>query len=235
MSRQALVFDIETIGDITDRNRDAVASFAQRADRTPEHFAALCPPLARVVCIAAYDLADDSLFCLFDGSLGGQDAPLELGIPETGRPEAHPCRMERAQDEADLLRRFATRLDRHFETPGAVLVSFNGAGFDLPVLVHRSVHHGIQSLRERLTPDTPARHIDLMEEFTFRGATRRQSLALYAMALGFDSPKQQMDGAGVGPAVSQGRISDVAAYCAADVIATTELYRRWFGLPSAAE
>jgi len=231
---RALLFDIETIGDVTEANHDAIAGFAHKAERSAQEFAALCPPLARVVCIGLYDLASDRLDVIYDSNLGNGADRQEAHVPEQGRSESHVCRFEKANGEADLLGQFAQRVTAHFETPDAHLVSFNGNGFDLPVLIHRSVRHGVHLLRHTLSPALQAgslRHIDLMEVFTFEGRVRRYPLALYSTAFGFASSKQNMDGPAVAPAVADGRILDVAQYCAADVIATTELYRRWFGIP----
>ena len=46
-------------------------------------------------------------------------------------------------DEADLVRRFFDGIERY--TPD--LVSWNGSGFDLPVLHYRALRHGIQAPR----------------------------------------------------------------------------------------
>ena len=57
----ALVFDIETIADLTAENRDAIAALAEKREMTAEAFGGLCPPLARVVCIAWLDVAAQQL------------------------------------------------------------------------------------------------------------------------------------------------------------------------------
>jgi hypothetical protein len=233
MAAPALIFDIETIGDITPANRDALTQIAAESERSAEEYAALCPPLARVVCIVAYDLAADRLQAFYDATLARRDegaAPAPRVVPG--------CELQAADGEADLLRRFDARAAQHMQQPQAHLVTFNGRGFDLPVLIHRSVKLGVPSLRKRLTEalaaprQTPAPHIDLMDAFTFNGMTRRYSLAVYALGYGLGSPKDNMGGADVGPAVAAGRILDVVAYCAGDVLATADLYRVWFATAS---
>ena len=50
MTSHPLIFDIETIGDITADSRDEIAALAAGRELLPDAYAALCPPLARVVC-----------------------------------------------------------------------------------------------------------------------------------------------------------------------------------------
>lgn len=74
--------------------------------------------------------------------------------------------------EAELIQRFFDGIDKY--TPQ--LVSWNGGGFDLPVLHYRSLIHGIQALHYWDTGDNNrefkwnnyigryhARHLDLMD------------------------------------------------------------------------
>ena len=72
----------------------------------------------------------------------------------------------------------------------------------------------------------PVTHVDLMDVVTFNGAAPRWPLAAYAIGYGFKSPKHDMDGSEVWPAVQAGRILDVVRYCAGDVVATAHIYRR---------
>lgn len=234
MSSHALVFDIETIADLTADNREAIAAMAERRKVTPEDFGALCPPLARIVCIAWYDTETDTMGTLFDSSLHVGEVPATIEVPDGRRQPAsllQACAVEACQNEQQLLQQFGTRIERYLQGPEAQLVTFNGRGFDLPVLVHRSIKHGISAGRGLLIRAAnenrynPRTHIDLMDSVTFMGATQRWPLAAYAIGYGFRSPKQDMDGAQVGAAVAAGRILDVARYCAGDVLATVHVYR----------
>jgi len=69
MPRRALIFDIETVGDITAENRDAIATLAAGRELTPDAYAALCPPLARVVCVAWLDASTQRLGAVLDATL----------------------------------------------------------------------------------------------------------------------------------------------------------------------
>ena len=231
---QALVFDIETIADLTVENRDAIAALAKGRDMTAEHYGALCPPLARVVCIAWFDVAAQQLGAVCDGRLCTAAVPQSISV-SNGRAAGQrvECALTRCDDEAALLRHFGHRVEQHLCTDAARLVTYNGRGFDLPVLVHRSVVHAVTEGRALLTRAAldrrfnPALHIDLMDVFTFAGAAGRWPLAAYAVGYGFQSPKQDMTGADVWAAVQAGQLVDVVRYCAGDVLATTHVYRRW--------
>jgi len=233
MSVPALVFDIETIADLTPENRPAIAAMAEKRKVPIEEYGALCPPLARIVCIAWYDTASATLGAVFDASLHGGVPPNALEVTD-GRDASSPtltCGVVACAGEKELLEQFGTHVERFLQVPKARLVTYNGRGFDLPALVHRSIKHGVPNGRAVLTRAAnenrfhPTSHIDLMDVVTFTGAAGRWPLAAYAIGYGFTSPKEEMDGAQVGPAVADGRIVDVVRYCAADVLATLHVYR----------
>ncbi len=56
---------------------------------------------------------------------------------------------DRDSDEAELVRRFFDGIERY----SPELVSWNGSGFDLPVLNYRALKHGIQAPRYWETGD----------------------------------------------------------------------------------
>ncbi len=231
--RNALVFDIETIADLTPATRDAVAVLATGRDMSAEDYGGLCPPLARVVCIAWLDTASQTLGALFDVTLHGGVAPRTLQVDDASNESQTTlqCELQSCDGEAQLLRAFGQRVVQHVGRPGAQLVTYNGRGFDLPVLVHRSIKHGVSEGRDlvakalRENRYNPVLHVDLMDVVTFNGAAPRWPMAAYAIGFGFKSPKHDMDGSQVWPAVQAGRILDVVRYCAGDVVATAHVYR----------
>jgi predicted PolB exonuclease-like 3'-5' exonuclease len=137
--------------------------------------------------------------------------------------------------EAELIRRFFDLIDKL--TPQ--LVSWNGSGFDLPVLNHRALVHGIAAARYWDWGDDDrefkfnsylgryhTRHIDLMDVLAMyqpRGGAR---LSAMARLCGFPG-KLGMDGAGVYDAVRAGRLDDVRRYCETDVMNTYLVYQRF--------
>lgn len=233
MKNAVLVFDVETIADLTPESHDAIAALAKGRDMTPEAYGGLCPPLARVVCLAWFDLAKQTLGALFDGTLGGDPAPSSIPVASGGAPPTPAtCDLVRCDGEADLLRRFGCIVEQHLGQANAQLVTYNGRGFDLPVLIHRSVKHRVAEGRGLLGKAVgenryrPAMHVDLLDAVTFFGAAPRFPMAAYAVGYGWPSPKQDMDGSQVWGAVQAGRILDVVRYCAGDVLATAHVYRR---------
>jgi DNA polymerase elongation subunit (family B) len=241
-TRNVLVFDIETIADLTPVTHDAVAALAQGRDMTPEHFGSLCPPLARVVCIAWFDLATQGLGAVFDATFQAGTSQESIDVEDACGAERPPlrCALQVCTGEAQVLSAFGQRLVRHCAQTNPQLVTYNGRGFDLPVLVHRALKHGVAEGRDLLVKAArdnrynPLLHVDLMDAVTFGGAAPRWPLAAYAIGFGFKSPKRDMDGSTVWPAVQAGRILDVVRYCAGDVLATAHVYRSVVDLLAAA-
>jgi len=231
---RTLIFDIETIASLRPEAAPAVEKLAAGREWTVDRYAALCPPLARVACIAAREVPSGAFVAWVDNSLAPTPLPATLAL-ELGDGSGVSVDVEviACNDEADLLRHFGERLDVFCSDRDGRVATFNGRGFDLPVLLHRSVVHqvrpGRQTLAQLLQENRfrPQRHIDVMDAVTHFGATSRWPLAAYAIGYGYRSPKEDMDGAQVSPAVAAGRIADVARYCAGDVLATEFVLRRW--------
>ncbi|HVF63852.1 MAG TPA: 3'-5' exonuclease [Casimicrobiaceae bacterium] len=137
--------------------------------------------------------------------------------------------------EPVLIRRFFEILDRC--TPQ--LVSWNGGGFDLPVLHYRAMIHGVTAARYWDWGDEDkdfkfnnylgryhTRHIDLMEVLAQYQPRLYAGLDAIAKLCGFPG-KVGMDGSEVAAAIAQGRLADVRNYCETDVLNTFLLYQRF--------
>jgi len=138
-------------------------------------------------------------------------------------------------DEAEIIGRFYDGIERYAPT----LVSWNGSGFDLPVLHYRALKHGIQAPRYWETGDNEReyrynnylgrfhwRHVDLMDVlagFQMRG---RASLDQIAVMLGFPG-KLGMSGDKVWPCWLDGGIDEIRNYCETDVLNTHLVYLRF--------
>ncbi len=108
-------------------------------------------------------------------------------------------------------------------------VTFNGRGFDCPVLMLRSAMLGVKPTRNlmpyRYSTDA---HVDLLEQMTFYNAYRKFNLDMYCKAFGIESPKSGgVTGHDVKPLFQAGEYEKIARYCAGDLWATRELYLRW--------
>jgi predicted PolB exonuclease-like 3'-5' exonuclease len=137
--------------------------------------------------------------------------------------------------EPELLRRFFDLIDKH--TPQ--LVSWNGGGFDLPVLNHRALIHGVTAARFWDWGDGDrefkynsylgryhTRHLDLMDVLALYQPRASAGLDVMARLCGFPG-KLGMDGSAVHAAVTAGRLEDVRRYCETDVLNTYLVYLRF--------
>ncbi len=142
---------------------------------------------------------------------------------------------DKDSDEADLVRRFFGGIDRY--SPD--LVSWNGSGFDLPVLHYRAVRNNIQAPRYWETGDGDRefrfnnylnrfhwRHIDLMEVLSGFQGRGRASLDQAAVLFGFPG-KLGMSGDKVWQTWLDGGIDDIRNYCETDVLNTYLIYLRF--------
>jgi predicted PolB exonuclease-like 3'-5' exonuclease len=136
----------------------------------------------------------------------------------------------------------AVLLTAFFKTIGHYtprLVSWNGSGFDLPVLHYRSLIHGVQAPRYWDTGEDDRdfkfnnyinryhnRHIDLMDLLAKYNARANAPLDDLAKLCGFPG-KLGMDGGQVWQAWSAGQTEEVRAYCETDVVNTWLVYCRF--------
>jgi predicted PolB exonuclease-like 3'-5' exonuclease len=137
--------------------------------------------------------------------------------------------------EPELIRRFFDGLERY----APQLVSWNGGGFDLPVLNHRALIHGVAAAKFWDWGDDDrefkfnnylgryhTRHLDLMDVLAMYQPRASAGLDAIARLCGFPG-KMGMDGSEVGAAVAAGRLADVRNYCECDVMNTYLVYQRF--------
>ena len=142
-------------------------------------------------------------------------------------------------DEATVLRKFYDLLERY--TPQ--LVSWNGGGFDLPVLHYRSLIHGISAARYWDMGDGDfgdsrdfkwnnylsryhMRHCDLMDVLAMYNGRANAPLDQMAKLCGFPG-KMGMDGSKVWNAFQQGQLQEVRDYCETDAANTYLMFMRF--------
>ncbi len=108
-------------------------------------------------------------------------------------------------------------------------VTFNGRGFDCPFILVRSAVHRLKPSRELMPNRYGDAHIDLFDQLTFFGASRRKfSLDMWCRAFGIKSPKAGgISGQDVKDLYRTGKHLEIARYCAGDIRATAELMSVW--------
>jgi predicted PolB exonuclease-like 3'-5' exonuclease len=213
-----LVFDIETVPDVELGRRlygldgldDAQVAQAMFAkQRQLRQNDFLPPPQQRVVAISVVLRTRDALKIFSLGDVQAQ--------------------------ERELVQRFFDGLERY--TP--VLVSWNGSGFDLPVLQYRALRHGVNAHRYWEMGESDRdfrynnylsryhwRHIDLMDVLSGYGASGRASLELAAQLIGLPG-KLGIGGAHVWSAYRRGELAAIRDYCETDVLNTYLIYLRF--------
>ena len=223
-----LVFDIETVPDTVTGSRlydldglpeadIARAMFTRRAQKTGGSDF-LPLHLHRIVAISVlHRRGDDSLKVL---SLGDENS-----------------------SEEKLISDFYSGIDHYTPT----LVSWNGGGFDLPVLHYRSLLNGVTARRYWESGEDDRefkfnnylnrfhwRHIDLMD--VLAGFTPRAAAPLdeIAVMLGFPGKflsskgnSEGISGADVWDVFLAGGIRKIRNYCETDVINTFLVYLQW--------
>ncbi len=215
---RTLVFDIETIPDIVTGRKlynleglpDADVAQAMVFHRMQASGSDFLPPhQQRIVAISVVWRYRDGIKVR---SLGEPDSP-----------------------ERDLVAKFFELI----ETYSPDLVSWNGSGFDLPVLHYRALLHGIQAPRywEQGENDTSFRfnnylsrfhwrHLDLMDVLSGWQGRSRASLNDMATLLGFPG-KLGFAGDQVWPAWLDGGIDAIRNYCETDVLNTYLIWLRF--------
>lgn len=138
-------------------------------------------------------------------------------------------------DERELISRFFDGIARWSPT----LVSWNGGGFDLPVLHYRSLIHGVSAPRYWDTGEDDQsfrwnnylnrfhwRHLDLMDVLSGFQGRAVASLDDVATLLGLPG-KLDMKGSQVWDRYLAGEIETIREYCDTDVINTYLVYLRF--------
>jgi hypothetical protein len=213
-----LVFDIETVPDVALGRRlygleelsDAQVAKAMFALRRQDSGADFLPlEQQRVVAISCALRAGDG-FALWS-----------LGDPGTA--------------EGELVQRFFDGIEKY--TPD--LVSWNGSGFDLPVLNYRALLWGLQAPRFWETGEGEPefrynnylqryhwRHTDLMDVLSGFSSRNRVSLANMACLLQLPG-KLGLRGEQVWESYQRGDLEGIRRYCETDVLNTYLIYLRF--------
>ncbi|MBU3925095.1 ribonuclease H-like domain-containing protein [Patescibacteria group bacterium] len=214
-----LVFDIETAGmdfEKLDKNSREYLLKNSETDEEKKEIKSklgLWPLTAQIVAIAVLNPDTDKGAVYYQAGNEDKKTFTEEGI------EYH------AGAEAEIISLFWKAAEMYDQ-----FITFNGRGFDAPFLIIRSAINKIIPTRNLMPPRFSSyAHVDLMDQLTFYGATKRSfSLDFYAKSFGIKSPKDNgVNGAEVGALFKNKEYEKIARYCMGDVVATKKLYEIW--------
>ena len=142
---------------------------------------------------------------------------------------------EGQETEKQIVERFFEGLERY----SPELVSWNGAGFDLPVLHYRALKYGVTAEHYWEIGDRDRefrfnnylnrfhwRHLDLMDVLSGYSFGGRGSLEQVSMLLGLPG-KLGMSGDQVWDTYQSGKVAAIRDYCEIDVLNTYLIYLRF--------
>lgn len=203
MSQHTIVFDLETVPCTETlarlHGRDALTD-DEAVEILGEKFPKL--PLHKVAVLAA----------LIAERIDGVWRVQSLGAPHIGE-----------RSEVDLIAAFAARVDSLRPT----LVTFNGNGFDMPVLRYRAMVNGIAAPGLTSRPyfkRYDQAHVDLCDELASFQSNVKCTLDDLCKMMGLPGKPEGIDGSKVWDHVRAGRIQECADYGETDVVNT---YRVW--------
>ncbi len=223
--RDVLVFDIETVVDAAAARRVLHApslSDAEARDALAAYFLEKTDgrndfprqPFHQVVAISYVQLVaepgEDGVECIVRRVASGGDEK---------------------SSERELLEGFFGLIEKRAPR----LVSFNGRGFDIPVLKYRAMAHecacprwfGEGSRYDNYSARySTAYHVDLLEVLSDYGASARCSLDEVAACFGVPG-KLETAGGEVRALYEAGDIAAIRHYCECDVLSTLLLFLRW--------
>jgi len=137
--------------------------------------------------------------------------------------------------EGKVIQTFFNALEKH----APQLVSWNGGGFDLPVLHYRGLRHGVVANKywdmgeddrdfkfNNYISRYHMRHLDLMDLLALYQPKNNAPLDTMAKLCGFPG-KLGMDGSQVYTTYLEGKLEDIRRYCETDVMNTYLMYCRF--------
>lgn len=130
-------------------------------------------------------------------------------------------------DEATMLKLFWSTMKKYGRN--ARIVTYNGRGYDGPVMMIRSAQLGIECTRDLVGYRYDlSSNCDLSDAITFQGAVRGwYDLDYWCRAFGIESPKSKgCTGADVDRLWREGKYESIGTYLRDDIEATAQLYER---------
>jgi predicted PolB exonuclease-like 3'-5' exonuclease len=179
---------------------EAIAAYVAKAKQAQLDKAALDIDLARIVC-----------FGMLEG--GGDGAIVETA-----------CLKDEVM-ERTMLGSFFTRFTSHNTADWPILVTFNGLGFDLPLLLRRALYLGVKAPNIQIDRFKHPHVIDLMDLLSYSGKMKPHSLSFYCSRFGIQVDDENT-GKDIAALIAADNWHAVECHCASDVQATYALAKR---------
>ncbi|GMR25269.1 MAG: hypothetical protein BMS9Abin39_0554 [Ignavibacteria bacterium] len=220
-----IVFDIETCAypfeTLSESQQEYLLRYAEKEtdpakkqEQTDQaiRYTSLYPLTAKCVAIGIYDIGKKKSFVYYES-----DEPEEWSSEDE---QVH----YKGLTEPKMLKSFWKIVKVTDQ-----VVTFNGRNFDIPFLMIRSAILKVKPSKNLIKSRYDRKsHIDLLEQFTYYGLTRKFNLDFYCNAFGIKSPKtDEASGMEVKNLYEAGRLRDIATYCSRDIYATYQLYKIW--------
>ncbi|MEJ5351055.1 MAG: ribonuclease H-like domain-containing protein [Melioribacteraceae bacterium] len=220
-----LVFDIETVGyefdTLSESQQEYILRYAEQEKdeikreekiEDAKRYLSLYPFTAKIVAIGMLNTESENVMVLYESEQ-----------KEEWKAEERKATYK-SMIETEMISYFwdcVKKVDK--------IITFNGKNFDVPFIMLRSALLKIKPSRNLIKSKyDSSNHIDLLEQLTFYGITKKFNLDFYCHAFGIQSPKSKgITGMEVKELYKAGRIKDIAVYCGEDVRATYNLYKIW--------
>jgi DNA polymerase elongation subunit (family B) len=217
-----IIFDIETVGMDFDSLDQSTQDYLLRWAETEEEeervkeSLSFYPLTGEIIAIGMLNPDTNKGFVYF------HSGDMLLPFEEDGI--RYECATER-----EMLEKFWNTIKAYDQ-----FITFNGRGFDCPFVMIRSAVNKIKPARDLMPNRYNGTHIDLLDQLTFYGASKRRfSLDMWCKTFNIKSPKSANEsgeiitGYEVKELFKSGRFVDIARYCAGDLKATRELLLVW--------
>jgi DNA polymerase elongation subunit (family B) len=180
-----IVFDIETCAYPFETLAESQKEYLLRyADKEPDpekrqmmiddavRYTSLYPYTSKCIVIGIYDVEKEKSFIYYESEKSEEWKSEDEKVFYKGLSEI---------EMLESFWRVAKAVDQ--------FITFNGRNFDVPFLMMRSAMLKIKVSKNLMGYRYGDEHIDLLEQFTFYGATRKFNLDFYCQSFGIESPK----------------------------------------------
>lgn len=179
---------------------EAIAAYVAKAKQAQLDKAALDIDLARIVCFGTIDSTLNPV------------------------PETHVLK-DQTQEMTLLGAFFDDEFSSRNTADWPILVTFNGLGFDLPLLLRRALYLGVKAPNIQIDRFKHPHVIDLMDLLSYSGKMKPHSLSFYCQRFGIPL-NDENSGKDIAALIAADNWAAVEAHCASDVQATYALAKR---------